>query len=246
MVTHEIVSPQEWLTARQALLAEEKAWTRERDRLAAKRRALPWVKVETDYMFDSVAGPVRLTDLFDGRSQLVVHHFMFAPDWDEGCTGCSLMGDHIDGARQHFEHNDVSYVAISRAPLERLEAYRERMGWRFRWVSSGGNRFNFDFNVSFATEERAAGVFYNFTRQSDPGIDDLPGMSVFYRAEDGAVYHTYSVFARGSETMLGVYGFLDMMPLGRQETKRGNLMDWVRKHDRYDDAKGAASCCDAA
>jgi predicted dithiol-disulfide oxidoreductase (DUF899 family) len=246
MITHEIVSHQEWLAARQVLLAEEKAWTRERDRLAAKRRALPWVKVETDYVFDSISGPVRLADLFEGRGQLVVQHFMFGPDWQEGCPGCSLMGDHIDGARQHFEHNDVSFAAVSRAPVERLDAYRKRMGWRFRWVSSGGNRFNFDFNVSFATEERAAGVFYNFTRQADPGIDDLPGMSVFTKAEDGTVYHTYSSFARGNETMLGVYAFLDIVPLGRQETRNGNLMDWVKRHDQYADKTEAASCCDRA
>jgi predicted dithiol-disulfide oxidoreductase (DUF899 family) len=234
MTTHAIVSEAEWLEARRALLAEEKAWTRERDRLAAKRRALPWVKVEKSYVFDGVEGPVTLAALFDGRSQLIVYHFMFAPDWEEGCTGCSFLSDQVDGARQHFEHNDVSFVAVSRAPVAKLEAYRARMGWRFRWVSSGGNDFNVDHHVSFPGDRRS-GVFYNFAQRPDPGIDELPGVSVFVKDEDGAIYRTYASYGRGGETLLPVYGWLDMVPKGRNETKKGNLTDWVRKHDRYED-----------
>jgi predicted dithiol-disulfide oxidoreductase (DUF899 family) len=243
MQTHDIVSRDEWIAARRDLLAEEKAWTRERDRLAQKRRALPWVRVDKDYVFESTSGAVRLSDLFDGRSQLVVYHFMFGPDWQEGCPGCSLLSDHVDGARQHFEHNDVSFVAVSRGPLDRLEAYRKRMGWRFRWVSSAGNDFNFDYNVSFPNGQRENGVFYNFERKPDPGIDELPGLSVFLKDEDGAIYHTYSSYARGGEIHLGVYGWLDIVPKGRNETTEGKLMGWVKRHDQYEPAGEAASCC---
>ena len=233
MTKHEIVSEAEWLEARRALLAEEKVWTRERDRLAAKRRALPWVKVEKNYVFEGVDGPVTLGALFDGRSQLIVYHFMFAPEWDEGCTGCSFFSDQVDGPRQHFEHNDVSFVAVSRAPIAKLEAYRRRMGWRFRWVSAAENDFNFDHHVSFP-KERANGVFYNFEQRPDPGIDDLSGVSVFFKDEDGAIYRTYATFGRGDEVFLSVYGWLDVVPKGRNETKKGNLTDWVRRHDRYE------------
>src|SRR5215813_11213031 len=192
MTKHEIVPQEEWIEARRALLAEEKAWTRERDRLSQKRRALPWVKVDKNYVFEGVKGPATLADLFDGRSQLVVYHFMFGPEWEEGCPGCSLLSDQVDGARQHFEHNDVSFVAVSRGPITRLEAYRRRMGWQFRWVSSAGSDYNFDYHVSFRTGAREHGVFYNFAKQPDPGIDELSGVSVFRRDEDGAIYHTYS------------------------------------------------------
>ncbi len=233
MTMHEVVSREQWIEARRALLAEEKAWTREQDRLAAKRRALPWVRVDKQYTFDSPTGPVTLAELFDGRSQLLVYHFMFGPEWEEGCTGCSLHCDHVDGPRQHFEHNDVSFVAVSRAPIEKIEAYRERMGWSFRWVSSAKNDFNFDYNVSFPEGSREGGVFYNFEWRPDPGIDELSGASVFFRDEDGAIYHTYSSYARGGEIRLGVYAWLDMVPKGRNETKNGNLMDWVKRHDQY-------------
>ena len=235
MTTHEIVSEQQWLEARRALLAEEKAWTRERDRLAEKRRALPWVKVEKNYVFDGPGGPVTLAALFDGRSQLVVYHFMFGPDWEEGCPGCSLLCDQVDGPRQHFEHNDVSFVAVSRGPLEKLLAYRERMGWSFRWVSSARNDFNFDYHVSFPKGKREGGVFYNFAEQPDPGIDELSGVSVFFKDQNGAIYHTYSSYGRGGETRLAVYGWLDIVPKGRNETRNGNLTDWVKRHDRYED-----------
>jgi predicted dithiol-disulfide oxidoreductase (DUF899 family) len=233
MTTHEIASREQWIAANRALLIEEKAWTRERDRLAAKRRALPWVRVEKDYVFQSRTGSVTLAELFDGRSQLIVYHFMFGPDWEQGCVGCSLFCDHVDGARQHFEHNDVSFVAVSRAPIEKLEAYRKRMGWTFRWVSSAGNDFNFDHHVSFPDGSREGGVFYNFEQRPDPGTDELSGRSVFFKDDDGAIYHTYSNYGRGGEPFLGVYAFLDIVPKGRNETRNGNLTDWVHRHDQY-------------
>jgi predicted dithiol-disulfide oxidoreductase (DUF899 family) len=234
MQSHSVVSRNEWMAARKALLAEEKTWTRQRDRLAEKRRALPWVLVDKDYTFDGAAGPVTLSDLFDGRSQLVVYHFMFGPAWQEGCPSCSLVADHVDSARQHFEHVDVSFAAVSRGPIEKLEAYRRRMGWGFSWVSSANNDFNFDYQVSFPEQSREGGVFYNFQEQRDPEIDELPGISVFQKDEDGAIYHTYSAFARGVEMFLGVYAYLDIVPKGRNETKKGGMADWVRRHDRYD------------
>ena len=235
MTTHPVVSRAEWLDASRALLAEEKAWTRERDRLARRRRELPWVKVEKNYVFEGPQGPVTLAQLFDGRSQLIVYHFMFGPDWEQGCTGCSLLADQVDGARQHFEHNDVSWVAISRAPLARLEAYRKRMGWGFRWVSSAASDFNFDYNVSFPQDTRRQGVFYNFENQPDPEIDELPGVSVFCQDDAGAIYHCYSSYARGGEMFLPVYSWLDIVPKGRRETRSGSLMDWVHRHDSYPD-----------
>jgi predicted dithiol-disulfide oxidoreductase (DUF899 family) len=235
MAKHEVVSQEQWVAARRALLAEEKAWTRERDRLSEKRRALPWVKVEKNYVFDGAEGKVTLAELFDGRSQLIVKHFMFGPDWEEGCPGCSLLSDQVDGARQHFEHDDVSFVAVSRGPIAKLQAYRERMGWTFRWVSSAASDFSFDYHVSFPKGTRERGVFYNFAEQPDPEIDELPGVSVFTKDDDGAIYHTYSTYGRGGEMFLAVYGWLDIVPKGRNETKNGNLGDWVKRHDRYPD-----------
>lgn len=234
MTSHDVVSRNQWIEARRALLMEEKAWTKERDRLAERRRALPWVRVDKNYVFEGAKGPVTLEDLFDGRNQLVVYHFMFGPEWEEGCPGCSLLSDHVDGARQHFEHNDVSYVAISRGPIAKLLAYRARMGWTFEWVSSAGTDFNFDYHVSFPAGEREQGVFYNFEKQPDPEIDELSGTSIFYREADGTIYHSYSTFGRGDEPFLGVYAFLDLVPMGRNETVRGDLMDWVKRHDRYE------------
>jgi predicted dithiol-disulfide oxidoreductase (DUF899 family) len=230
---HKVVSEDQWIEARRTLLAEEKAFTRERDRLSQKRRALPWVKVTTDYIFQGADSPATLGDLFDGRSQLIVYHFMFGPEWQEGCPGCSLLCDQVDGARQHFEHNDVSFVAVSRGPIEKLESYRKRMGWGFRWVSSAASNFNFDYHVSFPKGTREGGVFYNFEEQSDPEIDELSGVSVFRKDQDGAIYHTYSTYGRGGEMFLAVYGWLDIVPNGRNETKNGNLTDWVKRHDRY-------------
>ncbi|MGY4399041.1 putative dithiol-disulfide oxidoreductase (DUF899 family) [Sphingomonas sp. UYAg733] len=234
MPPHRIVSEAEWNDAMRALLVEEKAVTREQQRIAAERRALPWVKVDKPYMFESETGPVMLADLFDGRSQLIVYHFMFGPDWDEGCPSCSLMADHVDGARQHFEHNDVSFAAVSRAPIDRIASYRRRMGWNFRWVSSGRSDFNFDHFVSFPDGERDEGIFYNFEPCADPKIDELPGMSVYYRDTDGATYRTFSCYARGLEKFLGVYAFLDVAPLGRNETKTGMMSDWLKRHDQYE------------
>ncbi len=234
MTKHKVVSEVEWMQARRVLLAEEKAWTQERDRLARKRRALPWVRVEKDYVFEGADGPVTLGELFDGRSQLIVYHFMFGPAWEEGCAGCSLLADHVDAARQHFEHNDVSFVAVSRAPLKKLQAYRKRMGWKFSWVSSAGCDFNVDYHVSFPDGTREQGIFYNFDKRSDPGLDELSGVSVFHRDQQGAIYHTYSTYGRGGEMFLPVYGWLDIVPKGRDETKKGNLTDWARRHDRYE------------
>lgn len=234
MAKHEVVSEQQWIEARRELLAEEKAWTRERDRLSEKRRALPWVKVEKNYVFETTGGAVTLDELFDGRSQLIVYHFMFGPEWGEGCSGCSFLSDQVDGARQHFEHDDVSFVAVSRGPIEKLQAYRKRMGWKFRWVSSAANDFNFDYHVSFPKGAREQGVYYNFEERPDPEVDELSGVSVFYKDDDGTIYHTYSTYGRGGEMFLAVYGWLDIVPKGRNETKKGNLTDWVKRHDRYE------------
>jgi predicted dithiol-disulfide oxidoreductase (DUF899 family) len=234
MSKHEVVSKDRWLEARRALLAEEKALTRERDRVSEMRRELPWVKIDKDYVFQGENGSIALGQLFDGRSQLVVYHFMFGTDWQEGCPGCSLLADQVDGARQHFEHNDVSFVAVSRGPFEKLDAYRRRMGWKFRWVSSAASDFNFDFHVSFPKGGREQGIFYNFAKSPDPGVDELPGVSVFYKDDDRTIYHTYSTYGRGGEMFLPVYSWLDVVPKGRNETNKGNLTDWVRRHDRYE------------
>lgn len=231
---HLVVSPEEWLIARMAHLEAEKQLTRQRDRLLEERRALPWVKVEQDYVFEGSDGPVSLVDLFDGRSQLMVQHFMLGPGWSEGCAGCSFLADHVDAARRHFEHADLSFAAVSRAPYKEIEAFKRRMGWRFAWVSSFANDFNYDFHVSFRPEEVGRGeAVYNY-RTIDPGIDELPGCSVFCKDESGAVFHTYSAYARGGEGMIGAFSFLDLVPKGRNETTR--IMDWVRHHDRYDEA----------
>jgi predicted dithiol-disulfide oxidoreductase (DUF899 family) len=248
MMTHQIVSQQEWVAARTALLEKEKALTRELDALSAERRALPWVRVEKAYEFDAPEGKVTLGDLFAGRSQLFIQHFMLAPGEKEGCIGCSFSADHVDGARQHFEHNDLSFAAVARAPIHEIEAYRKRMGWAFRFVSSFNNNFNYDFHVSFKPEEIASGkVYYNY-RTMDARPADLPGASVFVRDETGGIFHTYSAFARGDERALGAYMFLDMTPKGRNETgPHRNLMDWVKRHDEYANAQPvAARCCDAA
>jgi predicted dithiol-disulfide oxidoreductase (DUF899 family) len=242
MTHHQIVSRDEWIAARKELLQKEKEFTHLRDTLNAERRALPWVKVEKEYLFDTPSGRQSLGDLFDGRSQLVTKHFMFGPDWTDGCVGCSFEMDHIEGALVHLEHHDVSYVLVSRAPLAKLEAYRQRMGWRFRWVSSYGSDFNYDFHVSFTPEQVASGkAYYNYELR-DVGIDELSGRSVFYRDEAGDIFHTYSSYARGGELFLGSYAVLDITPKGRNETINGNLTDWVRHHDRYQDENEGACC----
>jgi predicted dithiol-disulfide oxidoreductase (DUF899 family) len=241
---HPIASREQWLAARTALLAKEKEFTRLRDKLAAERRALPWVKVEKDYVFDAPEGRKTLGDLFDGRSQLVVKHFMLGPGWKDGCVGCSFGADHIDGGLVHLEHHDVSVAAVSRAPRAEIEAYKKRMGWRFKWVSSHGNDFNYDYHVSFTPEDLAKGrVYYNYA-MIDAGIDELPGLSVFLKDEAGDIFHTYSSYGRGGEELATTYMVLDLTPKGRNETgPHHDLMDWVRRHDEYEDAKGAASCC---
>lgn len=226
----QIVSRDAWLVARKAHLRNEKALTRLRDIVAAERRALPWVKVEKQYVFDTTDGQRTLAELFGGNSQLIVHHFMFAPEWDAGCPSCSLEADHAEGALVHLENHDVSYVRVSRAPLDKLEAYRKRMGWKVRWVSAYGSEFNFDFHVSFRPEDLAAGkVDYNYDLVD--GYDELPGLSVFYRDDDGDVFHTYSSYARGNEEVNGVFVYLDITPKGRNERE---IMDWVSRHDEYE------------
>ncbi|MEM5345492.1 DUF899 domain-containing protein [Paraburkholderia azotifigens] len=255
MEEHTIVSHEAWLAAQRAHLAEEKAFTRARDSLAKKRRALPWTKIDKTYTFDTHEGSKTLADLFAGRSQLIVYHFMFGPQWEQGCPGCSFLSDHIDGALVHLAHRDVTYVAVSRAPLEKIDAYRKRMGWRFPWVSSFGSDFNFDFNVSFTREQEAAGkVEYNFETQ-DYACDELPGMSVFYRNDKGEIFRTFASFARGGEPLIGTYTLLDYLPKGRDEDEN-KMMGWLRRHDSYEDGatgatltengQGAGACCDEA
>ncbi|MFQ3786311.1 DUF899 domain-containing protein [Halomonas sp. A29] len=234
---HPVVSREEWLAARKELLTREKELTRLRDDLSAKRRALPRVKVEKEYAFDTLEGRKTLTDLFDGRSQLVVHHFMFGPGWEAGCIGCSFTADHIEGTRVHLEHHDVSLVRVSRAPLAEVEAYRQRMGWQVKWVSSYDSDFNYDYQVSFRPEEIAKrAVTYNYAT-TNVSIEDLSGLSVFYRDANGDVFHTYSTYGRGDELVDSTYMLLDMTPKGRNETgPHHNLMDWVRRHDEYESA----------
>jgi predicted dithiol-disulfide oxidoreductase (DUF899 family) len=242
MTHHQIVSRDEWLAARTEFLQKEKEFTRLRDQLSAERRALPWVRVEKEYLFDTPDGQQPLGDLFAGRSQLVTKHFMLGPDWTDGCVGCSFEMDHIEGALVHLEHHDVSYVVVSRAPLEKIEAFKRRMGWRFRWVSSYGSDFNYDYHVSFTPEQIASGkAYYNYELR-DVGIDELSGRSVFYRDEAGDIFHTYSSYARGGDLFLGSYAVLDITPIGRNETINGNLTDWVRHHDRYPDENDGACC----
>jgi predicted dithiol-disulfide oxidoreductase (DUF899 family) len=242
-----VVSHDEWLKARTELLRREKKLTRAHDALNQARRALPWVKLEKDYIFDTTDGPRSLAGLFDGRSQLIVQHFMFGPDWKEGCVGCSFKSDHIDGTLAHLEAHDVSFLSVSRAPLAEIEAFRKRMGWRFRWVSSSANDFNFDFHVSFTQAEAAAGrVHYNYAEQPYNGSEGA-GVSVFFKDEQGSVFHTYSAFGRGDETLVTAYMYLDMTPKGRNEHgPNGNLMDWVRHHDRYGTPTKSCGCQEGA
>jgi predicted dithiol-disulfide oxidoreductase (DUF899 family) len=237
-----LVSRDEWLTARKELLKQEKELTRQRDALTAKRRELPWVRVEKEYVFDTPKGKQTLANLFDGRSQLVVNHFMLGPGWKEGCVGCSFGADHIEGALVHLEHHDVTVVVVSRAPLHEIEAYKKRMGWRFNWVSSYDSDFNYDYHVSFTKEDVTKGrVYYNF-EMTEALIEELPGLSVFYKDAAGDIFHTYSSYARGAEELLGTYMVLDLTPKGRNETgPNHNLMDWVRRHDRYGDDKQESS-----
>jgi predicted dithiol-disulfide oxidoreductase (DUF899 family) len=227
-----VVSREEWLRARIELLAEEKRFTRDRDALSAKRRALPRVRVEQEYVFAAPGGPESLSDLFSGRSQLVVYHFMFRPEWDEGCPHCSFWADSFDPNVVHLAARDVTMIAVSRAPLEKLEAYRRRMGWSFHWVSSEGNSFNQDFGVTIPPEHVADGsARYNFAPY-DQTIYEREGMSVFARDESGEIFHTYSAYARGIDLLNTAYNYLDLVPKGRDEEGRPPQF-WVRRHDEY-------------
>jgi predicted dithiol-disulfide oxidoreductase (DUF899 family) len=230
---HNIVSQEEWMVARKELLKKEKESVRLGDQVSVERRKLPWVKVEKNYVFDAPGGKVTLEDLFAGRNQLVIYHFMFGPDWQEGCPSCSFVSDHIDGALPHLAARDVTMVVVSRAPLDKIEAFKQRMGWRFKWVSSYGSDFNADFHVSFAKEELEQGkVNYNYTMQEFPSAE-APGLSVFYKDAAGGVFHTYSTYGRGVELLMGTYRILDLVPKGRDEDHLGFAMEWVRYHDRY-------------
>ncbi|KQY34261.1 thioredoxin family protein [Rhizobium sp. Root483D2] len=241
-MSNPVVSRDEWLEARRALLVTEKEETKLRDKIRAARQNMPWVKVDKAYMFETPQGQKTLADLFDGRSQLMIYHFMFGPDWEAGCPGCSFLSDHIDGTLAHLNNHDVTYVTVSRAPLDKIEAYKKRMGWKFPWVSSFGSDFNFDYHVSLTKEELESGkVFYNFRETSgDDAHDELPGMSAFIRDEAGNIYHTYSDYARGGEEILTTLMILDRAPKGRNET---STLSFVKRHDEYDAEAKPHSCC---
>ena len=229
---NQVVSHEEWLKARLELLAAEKEFTRQRDALTRRRMAMPWERVEKPYRFEGPNGALSLADLFDGRSQLIVYHFMLGPDWEEGCKSCSFWADNFDGIPTHLNHRDVTFTAVSRAPLPKIEAYKKRMGWSFPWVSSYGSDFNYDFHVSFTEEQLAAGkVDYNYGLVE--GDEELPGLSVFSKNDRGEVFHTYSCYARGIDMVNGAYQFLDLVPKGRDEDALEFSMEWVRRHDQY-------------
>ncbi len=230
--THKIVSSDAWLEARKKLLLKEKEFTRLRDQLSQQRRDLPWEAVDKPYLFEGPGGKETLPALFDGRSQLIVYHFMFAPDWDAGCPHCSRWADSFNGITVHLNHRDVTMIAVSRAPYKKLAAYRKRMGWNFKWVSSADTDFNFDFHVSFTADELAKKkALYNFKSQ-DPDVSEREGVSVFYKDQAGRVFHTYSTYARGIDMLNTDYHYLDLVPKGRDEGDRGPF--WVRRHDEYD------------
>lgn len=229
---HRTVSREEWLTARKALLARELAMTRELDALRAERRRLPWVEVGKQYIFKGPDGECTLGDLFRGRSQLAIYHFMLTPGSDHICPGCSFIVDNVDVARQHFEHADLAFAAVSRAPIERIRQVKDRMGWTFPWVSSGNSDFNFDFSVSFTQEDRSAGrATYNYGKTVIEKAPDMFGVSIFVKDEDGAIFHSYSTYHRGTELLMGAFNWLDLTPKGRNEA--GGTMSWVRLHDEY-------------
>jgi predicted dithiol-disulfide oxidoreductase (DUF899 family) len=231
MARHTVVSRKEWLAARKALLTKEKKFTRLRDQLSQKRRQLPWVKVDKDYVFDGPQGKETLSELFDGRSQLIVYHFMFGPDWDAGCKHCSFWADNFDRIIVHLNHRDVTMVAASRAPYRKLETYKKRMGWDFKWVSSSNTDFNFDYHVSFMPEEEGKKkAFFNYKIQ-DPDSSDREGASVFYKDAKGNVFHTYSTYARGIDMVNVAYHYLDLVLKGRDEGKSGP--SWLCRHDEY-------------
>lgn len=245
-VDHKVVSHNEWLKARTEFLKREKEFTHAREDMAQSLRELPWEKVEKEYVFYGENGNVTLAELFAGWSQLIIYHFMFAPGWEEGCHGCSFMADHIDGPNLHLRHHDVTLMCVSRAPYSKLAAYKKRMGWQFPWVSSQGSDFNYDFGVSFTKEQLEKGELpYNYTIFTEKKYqsEELPGLSVFYKDASGQVFHTYSTYTRGLDRFLGTYQFLDVTPLGRNETgPNRELKDWVKRHDQYE-AAPVSSCC---
>jgi predicted dithiol-disulfide oxidoreductase (DUF899 family) len=230
MASHRIVSPQEWLSARRALLEKEKSFTRLRDELSRERRELPWERVEKSYAFDTPEGRKTLPDLFAGRSQLLVYHFMFAPEAEGGCKACSFWADNFNGSVAHLRQRDVSMVAISRAPLEKLQAFRKRLGWTFPWASAAGSDFNYDFNVSFHPEQ--AGAMHNYAPKTD-SMSDHAGVSVFFKDQDGSIFHTYSCYARGLDMLNAGYHYLDLVPKGRDEQSLPYPAAWMNYHDRY-------------
>ena len=255
MEPHKVVPHEEWIAARKAYLAEEKAFSRARDALARKRRELPWEKVQKNYVFDTAQGKQSLGDLFGGKSQLIVYHFMLGPGWEAGCPSCSFLADHFDGAVIHLAQRDVAFVVVSRAPLSEIEAFQRRMGWRFNWVSAFGGEFNSDYQVSFTAQEKAGGkVFYNYEFIESFPSEERPGASVFCKNPAGEIFHTYSTYGRGLDILIGTYNFLDLAPKGRDEDGLAWSMAWVRHHDRYEgavvDVKASyqepksASCCD--
>ncbi len=241
---HEVDANSEWLRAHRDLLAKQKELTRLSDELSRQRRELPWTQVQKEYVFEGPEGKVSLFDLFDGRSQLATYHFMFGPDWVEGCPGCSYVTDHLNGTIEHLRARDVTLVLVSRAPLEKLTAFKQRMGWRLRWVSSGGCEFNRDFGVTFTKEEVASGAkTYNFGTTAPHG-EENPGLSCFYKDASGAIFHAYSTYARGLEVLLGTYAILDRAPKGRDEAGLPVPMSWVRHHDKYEPTvQSLGSCC---
>ena len=231
---HQVVSHNQWLAARREFLAREKEFTRLRDELSAARRALPWEVVDKAYAFDGPRGRVALAELFDGRTQLLVYHFMFGPDWNAGCPSCSFWADNFNGIPAHLNHRDVSFVAVSRAPLPKLQAYARRLGWTFPWYSSFGGDFNFDYGVSFTPEQLARGeTTYNYATMKNSDMSEREGASVFFRDGDGAVYHTYSCYARGIDMLNSAYHWLDLAPKGRDEAQLQYTQAWVRRHDEY-------------
>lgn len=234
MSDHPVVSRQEWINARKELLAREKELTRQRDELARQRRELPWVKVTKPFVFEGPDGPQSLSDLFAGRSQLIVYHFMYGPDWDEGCPSCSFWADNFEGIPIHLAHRDATLVAISRAPYEKLVSYRRRMGWTFSWYSSCGSDFNFDYQVSYTSEQVESGNVEHNYRQTKV-LEELPGISVFYRDPTGDIYHTYSTYSRGLDMLNGAYHYMDLLPRGRDEEGLSWTMAWLRRHDQYED-----------
>lgn len=240
---HPVVSKEQWLAERKALLEREKELMRLHDQIAAERRSLPWERVDKKYMFTAHEGPRTLGDLFDGKRQLMVQHFMFGPDWEQGCPSCSFMADHTDGMNIHLAHRDITFVAVSRAPIAAIDRFKERMGWKFKWVSSNGSDFNFDYAVSFTQADMAKGeLYYNYGMRQHPA-EEAPGVSVFYKDDNGDIFHTYSTFGRGVEVMMGTYQMLDIAPKGRDERDVPYKMEWLRHHDRYEPAPAAEKAC---